>query len=220
MVTRVRIEKEWTSSQLRHAGILAPVTVKQLLPYFQRPSDFIKAFALRDRVMTDLASGSGAELASTLKSVARLSVSRDILAKTGLGYLIKDDSIWIRAGNESRKLAYAIRYKWSTQLKGAPLEIPELSLIPSLKGFKSSVFQSDVIEMKAWLSSVDSASPDEQLVNQSAVLLVLHGFRCPKHMRGLAPGTSIPSLIAPPSSHSCAELWLRLTLPPAFSGPL
>ena len=87
MVTRVRVEKEWTSSQLRHAGILAPVTVKQFLLYFQRPSDLIKAFALRDRVMTDLASGSGAELASTLKSVARLSVSRDILAKTGLGVL-------------------------------------------------------------------------------------------------------------------------------------
>ena len=160
MVTRVRVEKEWTSSQLRHAGILAPVTVKQLLPYFQRPSEFVTAFALRDRVMTDLASGSGTELASTLKSVARLSVSKDILAKTGLGYLIKDDSIWIRAGNESRKLAYAIRYKWSTQLKGTPLEIPELSLNPSLKGYISSVFQSDVIEMKAWLSSVDSTSPD------------------------------------------------------------
>ena len=142
----------WSVSQIRRAGILQPNVVYDVLQSSAFPAEVVKAIALRGRVMLDLATGTPDDLPRALRAMARLEITKEVLYTSGIGHVLQDATIWSRGANpqKNRLFAAALRQKWQTSVKCAPL-IPSVSMkrMPSMRGFQADVFCSDVVEMKS-----------------------------------------------------------------------
>jgi hypothetical protein len=175
----------WSLAQIRRTGVLTPKLLHRYAKSGKDPKDVVKAVALRDR-MLDLASGTNDDL----PRLARLRVSKEVLYMSGLGHILQDTTIWWKSGSLADvKFAQALRQKWQAQLRGKPLVHDKCTLsCPSLKGFKADFFYADVLEMRIWLLSMDSPQVPFQMAGRIALVLALHGFKVPGHLRGLLPG--------------------------------
>jgi hypothetical protein len=188
-VRALEAAETWSLAQIRRTGVLTPKWLHRYTKSGKDPKDVIKAVAMRDRIMLDLASGTNDDLPRALKAMARLTVSKEVLYISGLGHLLQDTSIWWKSGSLADvEFAQALRQKWQAQLRGKPLVHDEYTLsCPSLKGFKADFFYADVLEMRIWLLSIDSPQVPFQMAERIALILALHGFKVPGHLRGLQP---------------------------------
>lgn len=87
------VDVKWSLSQLRRAGVLQPHVVYEITSSMRQPTELVKALALRDRVMLDLATGTLEDLTLALHSISKLNMTKEILYVSGSGHILQDMSI-------------------------------------------------------------------------------------------------------------------------------
>ena len=84
----------WSVTQLRAAGVLLPLQAKDACSQVDCPGDCARVFALRDKILEALVFELHSRLYSLLRCLARVPITRQILAVTGIGHLLSDASLW------------------------------------------------------------------------------------------------------------------------------
>ena len=129
----------WSASQLRAAGVLLPLQAKDACDQVDCPGDCARVFALRDKILEALVFELHTKLYPLLRCLARVPVTRQVLAVTGIGHLLSDASLWSKS-TEPRAAIFArvLRQKWISEVRNSAklFDVHSIST-SSLKGFKN-----------------------------------------------------------------------------------
>ena len=163
----------WSATQLRSARTLSPANLVRSEPDNRLSHELAQAFVLRDKLLVAVAEREVDRLGPLLGALAKLSITKDILRRTGLGYLVGDRSIWeLAPSNRPAQLAQRLKQDWGTRLKGerfSPVHAVVRKTSP-LKGFRSDSFIEQVGELNTWLLTLDDAPLAPAISIKAAVL--------------------------------------------------
>ena len=84
----------WSVTQLRAAGVLLPLQARDACSQVDCPGDCARVIALRDKILEALVFELHSKLYPLLRCLARVPITRQILAVTGIGHLLSDASLW------------------------------------------------------------------------------------------------------------------------------
>ena len=76
----------------------------------------------REKIVDSVIAGRTYELATCLRALEKLQVTKLVLAETGIGFLIADSSLWeLAKDSQVSRRAAALKLKWAGDLKCDPL---------------------------------------------------------------------------------------------------
>ena len=152
--------------------------------------DCVRVFALRDKILEALFFHNTelhTKLYPLLRCLARVPVTRQVLAVTGIGHLLSDASLWSKS-TEPRAAIFArvLRQKWISEVRNSAklFDVHSIST-SSLKGFKNEPFLDSINSWAVELEQFEKPPLDRHLRISFGMVLALHGFLSISHLNGL-----------------------------------
>ena len=121
-----------------------------------------------------------------LDRLAALAPSVALLKATGVGFLLKDQSLWRLAGDKVAKKADKIQREWAADVPYAGKQfIDELPKAPQpFNGLRFSSFADAAAKLDQEFLEYLEGETDRQVCKQLAVVLCMNGFRSARHLEG------------------------------------
>ena len=177
----------WSVTQLRAAGVLLPLQAKDACSQVDCPGDCARVFALRDKILEALVFELHSRLYSLQRCLARVPITRQILAVTGIGHLLSDASLWEKSTVPCATIfARVLEQKWILEVRNSE-KLFDVNAVAtsSLKGFKNEPFLDSIHAWAVVFEQFEKPPLDRHLRMRHGMVLALHGFLSISHLGGL-----------------------------------
>ena len=145
---------------------------------------------LRHRVVECFRTNQEDKYQPLLRQLQEVKVSRFVLAKTGIGYLVSKPKEW---PVKLQPLVLALKQSWERVAKDTDaihghgrLTILPLDKLP-FRGDSAKRFMQKVARLGSWMKTVDKELNSDEIYKEGAMAMVMTGLDAPKALDGLCP---------------------------------